>query len=199
MGCHYEAMSDEELALAYYACDDRALDQLMRRHDGALGRMVLHALPRQLDRRPRAEWAREVVQVTWIKVIETKGKPLAQWDPGRPFGPWLRTVAYRCTFDAIREWERRDKPLAPLTREDMPAPSPRLEPGSESHLALLDLQRCIEELPPMDLWMLAASMEIDQRVIAQRLEKSEAFVTRALAGIRARLRKCLSNPRNGGD
>jgi RNA polymerase sigma factor (sigma-70 family) len=69
------------------------------------------------------------------------------FDPTRPFGPWLVTIANRRFIDRLRrQGHRRDRetPLMP-EHETFSEPQANLEERSDR----LELEKAIDELPPM--------------------------------------------------
>jgi RNA polymerase sigma-70 factor (ECF subfamily) len=69
------------------------------------------------------------------------------FDPNRPFGPWLLTIANRRFIDRLRrQGRRRDRetPLMP-EHETFSEPQANLEERPDRH----ELEKAIDELPPM--------------------------------------------------
>lgn len=69
------------------------------------------------------------------------------FDPSRPFGPWLVTIANRRLIDRLRRQERRrgrETPLMP-EHETFSGPQANLEEKPDRH----ELEKAIDELPPM--------------------------------------------------
>ncbi len=69
------------------------------------------------------------------------------FDPTRPFGPWLVTIANRRFIDRLRRQGRRRDREAPLMpeHESFAEPQANLEQRSDRH----ELEKAIDELPPM--------------------------------------------------
>lgn len=73
------------------------------------------------------------------------------YDPQRPFGPWLVTIASRRVTDRIRRrvfLRAREVPLS-AEHETLSGPQPNL---SEEHADGHHLRDIIEELPPAQRW-----------------------------------------------
>jgi RNA polymerase sigma factor (sigma-70 family) len=69
------------------------------------------------------------------------------FDPTRPFGPWLVTIANRRLIDRLRRQGRRRERETPLMsgHEILPEPRANLEQRPDRH----ELEKAIDELPPM--------------------------------------------------
>jgi RNA polymerase sigma-70 factor (ECF subfamily) len=69
------------------------------------------------------------------------------FDPTRPFGPWLVTIANRRFIDRLRRQGRRRHRETPLTaeHETFSEPQANLEEGPDRH----ELAQAIDELSPM--------------------------------------------------
>jgi RNA polymerase sigma-70 factor (ECF subfamily) len=69
------------------------------------------------------------------------------FDPTRPFGPWLVTIANRRFIDRLRRQGRRRDRETPLMaeHETFSGPQANLEERPDTH----ELEKAIDELPPM--------------------------------------------------
>ncbi|MDF2114027.1 sigma-70 family RNA polymerase sigma factor [Roseiarcaceae bacterium H3SJ34-1] len=69
------------------------------------------------------------------------------FDPTRPFGPWLVTIANRRFIDRLRRQGRRRDRETPLTseHETFSEPQANLEERLDRH----ELEKALDELPPM--------------------------------------------------
>lgn len=137
------AGEEEDGALASRAArgDERAFTHLMRRHKGAL-----QAFARRHVGDPDA--ALEVVQESFVAAW----KALGRYDPGRPFGVWMRSIVLnKCRDRGRRLLVRRlilgersiDAPGAP----DYADPAPGPEASSLRAEQLSRLEAAIARLP----------------------------------------------------
>jgi RNA polymerase sigma-70 factor (ECF subfamily) len=67
------------------------------------------------------------------------------FDPARPFGPWLSTIASRRAVDRLRRLGRTSGRESPL--EDLPESAASVAPEAEERLAARRLREAVAELP----------------------------------------------------
>jgi RNA polymerase sigma-70 factor (ECF subfamily) len=84
--------TDERLAAMAAAGDRRAFETLVTRHRQAVYRLCWSASGNHAD-------ADDAAQETFVRVF----RALQSYDPGRPFGPWLRKIAWNCGLSARRD------------------------------------------------------------------------------------------------
>ena len=132
---------DADLARRATAGDDRAYAELMSRHKHSLHRLLRRYLG-------DAEEAQEAVHEAFIAAWSA----LAHYDPARPFGAWLRTIAVNKARDRGRRRTFRRLIFGDRPPEDSGArhyPDPAATPDEvllhRQQLALLD--RAIARLP----------------------------------------------------
>lgn len=94
---HYAPMdqSDEQLMLAWRGGDAAAFAQIYSRHKGG----VLRYLLRQTGKR---EWAEELFQDVWLKVVNAR----AGYQARAKFSAWLYSIAHNRLMDHFREHAR---------------------------------------------------------------------------------------------
>src|SRR5476651_1100218 len=90
-----QATSDERLMLDWRAGDAAAFESLYGRHKGG----VLRYLLRQTGKR---EWAEELFQDVWLKVVNAR----AGYEARARFGAWLYSIAHNRLMDHFREHSR---------------------------------------------------------------------------------------------
>lgn len=67
------------------------------------------------------------------------------YDPTRPFGPWLTTIATRRAVDRLRRRGRGAGRESPI--DDLPEAATAVQPEAERRLAARDLREAVAELP----------------------------------------------------
>lgn len=82
--------------------DRVALQELLLDHYTSLTRHVTLKLPQSLQGILSAE---DVVQETLLQAY----RDIGLFDTGRPFGPWLRGIAYNRLLDAVRRFDRKKR------------------------------------------------------------------------------------------
>jgi RNA polymerase sigma-70 factor (ECF subfamily) len=94
---HYAPMdqSDEQLMLAWRGGDAAAFAQIYSRHKGG----VLRYLLRQTGKR---EWAEELFQDVWLKVVNAR----SGYEARARFSAWLYSIAHNRLMDHFREHAR---------------------------------------------------------------------------------------------
>ena len=90
-----QAPSDERLMLDWRSGDAAAFEVLYGRHKGG----VLRYLLRQTGKR---EWAEELFQDVWLKVVNAR----AAYEARARFGAWLYSIAHNRLMDHFREHSR---------------------------------------------------------------------------------------------
>jgi RNA polymerase sigma factor (sigma-70 family) len=192
----YADHSDEQLLCLFYLGDDRAYEELDRRHRprlAGLARWRLGGLPDADER------ACEVTQETLLRLVRTRADGLSRWLPERgPVRPWLDTILTRCLTDLFRR-EGRQVPAVPLGGTDEEASGAPAVAGHErspqDEAEEADLFRwCARQLPdPLGKMIeMKYRQGMQQTQIAQALGLSNTTVSvqldRALTLLRDRLK-----------
>ena len=92
MGADLDGEKDEGLAAQAAGGDRRAFDALVTRHRQAVYRLCWAATGNHAD-------ADDAAQETFVRVFRS----LRSYDPARPFGPWLRKIAWNCGLNVRRD------------------------------------------------------------------------------------------------
>jgi RNA polymerase sigma-70 factor (ECF subfamily) len=195
-----DGLSDADLARRAAAGDDRAYAQLVSRHKDGLHRLLRGYLG-------DAEEAREAAQEAFIAAWSALGR----YDPARPFGAWLRTIAVNKARDrgrrrAFRRLIFGDRP--PEETDARHRPDPAATPDEalihRERLALLD--RAVASLPDaLKAPLLLTAIEgRSQQETADILGVSAKAVETRVYRARRLLAEALRpepqpNPRNSGD
>ena len=133
--------SDGELARRAAGGDERAYAQLVGRHKDRLFGLLRRYLG---DPEEAREAAHEAFIAAWAA--------LDRYDPARPFGAWLRTIAINKARDrgrrlAFRRLVFGDKPLEGSGAHEQPDPRPNAEAALLERERLARLERAIAQLP----------------------------------------------------
>ena len=123
------------------------------------------------------------------------GAPPGSYDPSRPLGAWLTTIAKRVAIDVYRR-ERRHRNLADIDTADSSSLI-TLPPSIDQMDDVAEVRRALDELPTTDRDLIRMQHfdELSHAEIARELEiplgtvKSRTFrAHRRLAGLLAHLR-----------
>jgi RNA polymerase sigma-70 factor (ECF subfamily) len=135
------APPDEELARKAAGGDDAAFAELVRRHKDPLYRLLRRYTG---DREDAYEAVHEAFIAAWIA--------LTSYDPGRPFGAWLRTIALNKARDRgrralVRRLLFGTRPLEDTEAMDVPDPAQAAEGDLMARERAQALDRAIAALP----------------------------------------------------
>jgi RNA polymerase sigma-70 factor (ECF subfamily) len=114
--------------------DARAYDTLLREIAPRI-RMICRARIRD------AAEVEDAVQDTLLTIHSLRHT----YDPARPFGPWLSTIAMRRAVDRIRRRGRTSGRESPI--EDLPESAASVAPEAEARLSARRLREAVAELP----------------------------------------------------
>ena len=133
--------SDTDLAAAAAAGDDRAYSTLVTRHKNGLYRLLRRYLGNDDE-------AYEAVQEAFIAAWSA----LARYDPARPFGAWLRTIAINKARDrgrriAVRRLIFGSQPFEDSAVQSSVDPAVATDEAIVNSERLADLDRAIARLP----------------------------------------------------
>jgi RNA polymerase sigma-70 factor, ECF subfamily len=161
--------------------DTAGLAGLMSRYQDRLLRYLLRLLGEEAV-------SEDVFQQTWLHATER----IRRYDPDRPFGPWLFTVARNLALDELR---RRRPESLDESAEEPAANGPEGDPLSSAVAGQRRgrLAEALAALPPLDREVVALRFEEDlalsevAAVLGVPLPTAKARLYRALSRLRARL------------
>jgi RNA polymerase sigma-70 factor (ECF subfamily) len=135
------APADAELARRAAAGDDRAYAELVRRYQDDLYRLLRRYVG-------GADEAYEAVQESFIAAWVALGR----YDPGRPFGAWLRTIAINKARDrarraAVRRLLFRDRSVDDDEGQQHAAPDQAADERLVQREQTRALERAVAQLP----------------------------------------------------
>ncbi len=167
--------SDEELMERVQDGDRAAYHELFHRHQQRMYGFLI--------RRTRDEQvAADLFQETFLSVYRARGS----WSRGRPFRPWLVTIAINLCRDHARRVRRQPEPVDVA----------RIPPVSSSPVERMHLEAAIAELPDTlrEAFLLGVVEGFDHREVAQQLDISPDNARARISRARAWLRKRLETP-----
>jgi RNA polymerase sigma-70 factor (ECF subfamily) len=180
--------SDERLMLAWRGGDAAAFAQIYSRHKGGLLRYLL----RQTGRR---EWAEELFQDVWLKVVNARHG----YEARARFGAWLYSIAHNRLMDHFREHARASltsyEEETPLLEEQTGAAQEQPERMLERKQGARDLLRTLDALPAAqrEAFVLQQEGELSLEEIAAATgvnrETAKSRLRYALAKLRSELGK----------
>ncbi|WP_457110027.1 RNA polymerase sigma factor [Marmoricola sp. URHA0025 HA25] len=178
------ALDDADLALRFASGDADTVRVVYQAH----GRMVFAIAYKVLGDTGLAE---DATQQTFVQAWRAAGN----YDPSRPLGAWLTTIAKRVAIDVHRR-EKRHRNLDNVDTSDSPSLI-TLPPSAERIHDVAEVRRALDQLPESERELIRMQHfdELTHAEIADELEiplgtvKSRTFrAHRRLAGILAHLR-----------
>ncbi len=179
-------ISDEELMVGVQAGRRDAFDRIYARWSPAVFRYLM----RRTGARQNAE---EALSETFLRLYRSRDR----YDPGRPFRPWLFTLASRSGVDAVRADSRGFglalDALEPGVRERVLADEGDRARRPDREAELLDLMlAALRELDATDRRIFLLSLEeFNATEIGAMLDMSSAAVRKRLSRLRAGLARTL--------
>ena len=168
-----DASLDRDLILRTRRGETDAFGELVGRYQAA----VFNVCYRLMGERREAE---DMAQETFVRALRS----LAQWDPERPFMPWLLAIAgNRCrSCMAVRMRRPTSTPLVEQLPDREPDAAPARQLAEEVNLAL-------EEIRPeyREAFLLFHEQELSYAEIGAELYISPRTVARHLQSIYAKL------------
>ncbi|WP_370864916.1 RNA polymerase sigma factor [Nocardioides agariphilus] len=186
------AMDDAEVASRFASGDADSVRVVYQTY----GRLVFSIAYKVLGDTGLAE---DATQQTFVQAW----RGASTYDPSRPLGAWIGTIAKRVAIDVYRR-EKRHRHLDDIDTAETPNLI-TLPPSVDQMEDVAEVRRALDELPPAerDLLRMQHFDELSHAEIAQQLEiplgtvKSRTFrAHRRLAGLLAHLR---TEPEGGRD
>jgi RNA polymerase sigma-70 factor (ECF subfamily) len=158
-----------------------AFEEIVRRHQRRVYGVAFRIVRRH-------DVADDVVQEAFIRAHQSLGS----FELGRPFGPWIATIAANLALNHVRSPRFREEGL-PETHESVPAATPTPLEGVLDREADAQLRAALEGLPPEQraVFVLRVVEDLSYREIAESLGISMGTVMSRLARAREKLRAAL--------
>jgi RNA polymerase sigma-70 factor (ECF subfamily) len=166
--------SDEQLARESQAGSLEAFEELVSRYEHRVYGFLLRSCSNASD-------AREITQDAFVKAYEA----LAQYDPSKPFAPWLFTIARRKCIDRYRAALPEETAVVADER-DVDDPAELLARKEESDAIWANARRLLTEIQFQALWLRYAE-EMNVQQVARVLRKTQNHVKVLLFRARQRL------------
>jgi RNA polymerase sigma-70 factor (ECF subfamily) len=175
-------VDETDLVRAAREGDREAFAGLVRLHQARLRALAALSLPSRDD-------VHDVVQEAFIDAW----RGLPRFEPGREFGPWLRTICRNRVAKFLRDrlpTRRRELALVDAALLEQP-----VAPEDDGERRLSALRACLAELDAAHRDLLAARYRDDVAVqaLASDLGKTPNAVSMILLRLKAALMRCVGN------
>lgn len=185
------ALNDEQLIAMVMAGEQAALAPLVERYH----RLLFGYLYRLTNGNQLL--AEDLVQDTFVHLLQQ-----ATYQPGRPFKPWLYSIATHLAYDYFRSAAvRRNEPLDHPTHHDLPdaafGPEDQTQIAEEGQAVRQALLQLGEAYRPALLLRFYSGMSLQE--ISQILDIPIGTVKSRLSMGEKRLRSLLVGSREGGE
>jgi RNA polymerase sigma-70 factor (ECF subfamily) len=177
--------SDEVLASRAAAGSVAAFETLARRYQAVLLRFLQRRSPRE---------AEDVLQEAFLRAYRSIGS----YRPGRPFKPWLFTIAYRLAVDAGRRSGPRLADLADAPADAGPGPLEQLASQESAERLWAIVRASLGKEPFTAVWLHYAD-DLSPRQVAAVMGRSQVWVRTTLHRARKRLATVLESARWDAD
>jgi RNA polymerase sigma-70 factor (ECF subfamily) len=180
-------MSERELVTRAQNGDREAAAELLVRHQAELRAYLSRHLASVHD-------AHDILQDTFYDVLGH----LREFDPGRPFAPWIQSICRNRLLNFFRAGKGRGKPWLELVEEQVErqrAAAPAAEAGPAADEERLGaLRRCLAGLQEKSRQVIelryAAGASLGE--LAGRFNQTVGGMAKTLTRIRAGLRECMA-------
>lgn len=131
-----DGVLDETLAERAAAGDMEAFEELVDRH-----RMAVYRLARSVTGNHHD--ADDAAQETFLRLYRS----LASYDPGRPFKPWLKRIAYNTSLNTVRAGRSRSRNLVEGDLPEVADQAPRQSERMEARQSAAKVDHVVQNLP----------------------------------------------------
>lgn len=131
-----DGVLDEILAERAAAGDMGAFEELVDRH-----RMAVYRLARSVTGNHHD--ADDAAQETFLRLYRS----LASYDPGRPFKPWLKRIAYNTSLNTVRAGRSRSRNLVEGDLPEVADQAPRQSERMEARQSAAKVDHVVQNLP----------------------------------------------------
>lgn len=131
-----DGVLDEILAERAAAGDMEAFEELVDRH-----RMAVYRLARSVTGNHHD--ADDAAQETFLRLYRS----LASYDPGRPFKPWLKRIAYNTSLNTVRAGRSRSRNLVEGDLPEVADQAPRQSERMEARQSAAKVDHVVQNLP----------------------------------------------------
>lgn len=131
-----DGVLDEILAERAAAGDMEAFEDLVDRH-----RMAVYRLARSVTGNHHD--ADDAAQETFLRLYRS----LASYDPGRPFKPWLKRIAYNTSLNTVRAGRSRSRNLVEGDLPEVADQAPRQSERMEARQSAAKVDHVVQNLP----------------------------------------------------
>lgn len=131
-----DGVLDEILAERAAAGDMEAFEELVDRH-----RMAVYRLARSVTGNHHD--ADDAAQETFLRLYRSLGS----YDPGRPFKPWLKRIAYNTSLNTVRAGRSRSRNLVEGDLPEVADQAPRQSERMEARQSAAKVDHVVQNLP----------------------------------------------------
>lgn len=179
-----EAPRDEDLIRACASGDNRALEDLFRRHGERVHRVIGRL--RMVDRKDLDD----IVQTTFLEVHRSAGR----FEGGSAVGSWILGIAMNVVRHHVRSESRRRLAMTSMARLLASESSGRPDDQAAQQQAMVRLQAGVDSLPEIlrIVFTLCDIEGLKGVEVGRILEVPEGTIWRRLHEARIRLRVCIA-------
>ncbi len=177
-----EETRDEVLAGMAASGDIGAFEELVNRHQKAVYRLARSITGNHHD-------ADDAAQEIFLRLFRSLGT----YDPGRPFQPWLRRIAYNTSISTLKRSRSGSRGVAGGVLTDIEDPSPGQSRQMEARQSAAKVEQIMENMPGelRATLMLRVVEGLSYKEIAAATEAKIGTVMSRLSRARERIQEAL--------